>query len=1008
MENKATVVQKFLSQSYEDALKNHLYKTAVPTEKTWDYVVITASNEKQSLFFKKQIAFRKTKKLIPDQTHYLVLPDPEGKRVGSGGATLNVLATLSQIDPDFLSKKILLIHSGGDSKRIPQYSSCGKLFSPIPRLLSGQFRSTLFDELLISMSSVSDREENGMLVIPGDTEFIFNPLQIDFDSCDAASLSLKVSAEIGKDHGVFLCDENRFVDKFLHKLPAASLKEKGATDKDGNVFLDTGCIWLSKKVEEQLLSLILENGKLSLQKIHQFINDKVRLNFYADFVYPMAQKAEKNEYQAEMPEGDFSNELSVCRNLIWEKLHSLKTKVIQLEPASYIHFGTMPELLDVMTKNISSFAAFGWQKNILTSPRTNGFASSLSLIQNSQIGNSSYIEDSVIKNCIIGQDAIISFCTIENKRIPDGVMLHTLKLMNGKFVTRILGINENPKSTIDGPFLGSSLRKLANQLGISVSELSPAVNKTIWNSNIYPQCESQSESVDFALFLYNAAKEIIDQSKKTDFLKLEKTSLETSFNQSDTDYIARIQGELRDQILLEQLIGDLSKKENIPCLIQKYSLLPADKTTKELLSFAKKPHTDYLLASRIYLFISAFLESSNIHYKGLDSNSFSDKCFSSIKEAVEKEHFAVYPMKDKIFHPLDNTVVKMPLRVNFCGSPSDAAPYCLEYGGTELNAAILLNGKEPIVTSIRRIKENKILFESEDLHKSASIDDIDAFKTRSSINDFSLLYRSTIIASGLFNFKKTKSFTELMKQTGGGFEITTSVNVPKGSGLGTSSLLIACILKALAQFFQERFSDQQIYSQVFLTEQLMTTGGGWQDQVGGLTPGVKLISTKPGPFQTIHIDYADLSDSTKKELNDRFALIFSGQRRLAKNVLKQEMTKLFQSDQIALESATRVQELCSIMKFELEKGNIDSFGKHITEQFGLVQNLDKGASNSCIDYIFEVCSDLICGKSICGAGGGGFLMVILKKGVTRQDLQNRINAMFRGCGVSVWDSEFQW
>ena len=76
------------------------------------------------------------KKVIPDRIHYAVIPDPDGRRVGSGGAAFNVLKYLADIEGEgFADKRILVIHSGGDSKRIPQYSVCGKLFSPVPRQL---------------------------------------------------------------------------------------------------------------------------------------------------------------------------------------------------------------------------------------------------------------------------------------------------------------------------------------------------------------------------------------------------------------------------------------------------------------------------------------------------------------------------------------------------------------------------------------------------------------------------------------------------------------------------------------------------------------------------------------------------------------------------------------------------------------------------------------------------------------------------------------------------------
>jgi fucokinase len=203
-------------------------------------------------------------------------------------------------------------------------------------------------------------------------------------------------------------------------------------------------------------------------------------------------------------------------------------------------------------------------------------------------------------------------------------------------------------------------------------------------------------------------------------------------------------------------------------------------------------------------------------------------------------------------------------------------------------------------------------------------------------------------------------------------------------------------------------SDQTIYALVFLVEQLMATGGGWQDQVGGLTPGIKFFTSKPGHYQNIYVEYLSLDEQIKKELEERFVLIFSGQRRLARNILREQLNQCIRSDKEALETIGNIQDSCSVARQKLLKGDITSFAHYITKHFEMLKTLDKGTTNTCIEYIFDVCDDLIEGKSICGAGGGGFLMVILKPEVSKADLQARLEEKFAECGIEVWDSEFVW
>ena len=186
----------------------------------------------------------------------------------------------------------------------------------------------------------------------------------------------------------------------------------------------------------------------------------------------------------------------------------------------------------------------------------------------------------------------------------------------------------------------------------------------------------------------------------------------------------------------------------------------------------------------------------------------------------------------------------------------------------------------------------------------------------------------------------------------------------------------------------------------------MSTGGGWQDQVGGLTPGIKLVSSVPGFQQNLRVTTLDLSKSTLQELEDRFCLIYTGQRRLARNLLREVVGNYIDNKPEILQVLYRLQRLAVLMKFELEKGNIEGFADLLSQHWDLSIQLDAGSTNTCIDQIFNSINDLIQGKMICGAGGGGFLQVILKKGVTKDELSNRLNLIFQDSGVSVWSCQF--
>ena len=149
-----------------------------------------------------------------------------------------------------------------------------------------------------------------------------------------------------------------------------------------------------------------------------------------------------------------------------------------------------------------------------------------------------------------------------------------------------------------------------------------------------------------------------------------------------------------------------------------------------------------------------------------------------------------------------------------------------------------------------------------------------------------------------------------------------------------------------------------------------------------------------------------MSEDAKKELNERYALVYTGQRRLARNLLRQVVSKYLTYDEVTVDVLNKIQRLAFLIRFELEKGNIDEFAKLLTEHWELSKLLDEGCTNTCIDQIFLSIEDMIDGKFIAGAGGGGFLQVILKKGITKEMLSERLKSVFQDSGVDVWETEF--
>ncbi|MDD3409914.1 MAG: fucokinase [Eubacteriales bacterium] len=351
--------------------------------------------------------------------------------------------------------------------------------------------------------------------------------------------------------------------------------------------------------------------------------------------------------------------------------------------------------------------------------------------------------------------------------------------------------------------------------------------------------------------------------------------------------------------------------------------------------------------------------------------------------------------------------MRLPVRVNWGGGWSDTPPYCMEHGGTVLNAAVSLGGCLPIEGTARRMERPVFALGSTDIGSYREFTDVQQLRDCQNPSDSFALHKAALLACGVVPRRGAASVQEICRALGGGLHLNTCVHgIPKGSGLGTSSILAGACVMALLRAMGREPSDDEVFRRVLCMEQLMSTGGGWQDQVGGIVPGIKMITTQPGLEQNISWARCRVPEQTLAELSERFALIYTGQRRLARNLLRDVVSRCVCNDRATLEAHYAIQRLAALMRFELEKGNVDGFARLLTEHWRESRRIDAGSTNTCIDQIFLAIDDLIDGRMICGAGGGGFLQVVLKKGVSKERLRERLNDVFQDSGVDVWACAF--
>lgn len=213
--------------------------------------------------------------------------------------------------------------------------------------------------------------------------------------------------------------------------------------------------------------------------------------------------------------------------------------------------------------------------------------------------------------------------------------------------------------------------------------------------------------------------------------------------------------------------------------------------------------------------------------------------------------------------------VELPGRVDFLGGWSDTPPWSLERGGCVLNMAITLDGSLPIGTIIETTRTTGVQI-TDDTEQESFIEEFSSIAPPFDSTDPFRLVKAALLVTNV-------SSGRILHTTG--LQIRTWAHVPRGSGLGTSSILAAAVVKGLLQITDGDDSIENVARLVLVLEQLMGTGGGWQDQIGGLYPGIKFTLSFPGIPLRLQVIPLLQSPQMIAELRKRLLVVFTGQVR---------------------------------------------------------------------------------------------------------------------------------
>ncbi|XVF72991.1 hypothetical protein PTKIN_Ptkin12aG0165500 [Pterospermum kingtungense] len=1014
------------------------HPTRVPT---WDAIVLTAASPEQARLYDWQLRRAKRMGRIASSTVTLAVPDPDGQRIGSGTATLNAIHALAQhyqkVVPfenggscgdglvSLMGKKhILLLHAGGDSKRVPWANPMGKVFLPLPYLAADDPDGPvplLFDHILAIASCARQafKTEGGIFTMTGDVLPCFDASTLILPPDASTIITVPITLDIAANHGVIVASKTEIlgesyvvslVDNLLQKPSIEELVKNQAILDDGRALLDTGIIAVRGNAWMELVKLACSCQPL----ISELLNSKKEMSLYEDLV--AAWVPTKHEWLRHRPLGE-----ALVSRLGKQRMFSYCAYDLL-----FLHFGTSSEVLDHLSA--SDLALVG-RRHLCSIPATtvsdiaaSAVVLSCKIADSVSIGEDSLIYDSNISGRIqIGSQSIVvgihvpedSDRMIDNSvkfMLPDRHCLWEVPLVGRtERVIVFCGIHDNPKNplTKDGTFCGKPWEKVMHDLGIQENDLWSSTGgqeKCLWNAKLFP-IRSYFEMLSVGMWLMG-----LSIGKNQYFLPLwrnsQRVSLEELHRSIDFSKMcigsSNHQADLAAGIAkacinygmlgrnLSQLCEEILQKENAGVKICKDFLALCPKLIEQ--------NSQILPKSRAYQVQVDLLRACGEETKACELEhkvwaAVADETASAVRYGFGEHLLDSSGSKSAFFSGNNNhdgsmnqsfcsraVKVELPVRVDFVGGWSDTPPWSLERAGCVLNMAVSLEGSLPIGTIVETTNSRGVLI-SDDSGNELHIEKLTSITPPFDGNDPFRLVKSALLVTGIIHENILAS---------NGLRIETWANVPRGSGLGTSSILAAAVVKGLLQVIDGDDSDENVARLVLVLEQLMGTGGGWQDQIGGLYPGIKFTTSYPGIPLRLQVFPLAASPQLISELQQRLLVVFTGQVRLAHQVLQKVVLRYLRHDNLLVSSIKRLTELAKIGREALMNCDTDKLGEIMLEAWRLHQELDPCCSNEYVDKLFAFADPYCFGYKLVGAGGGGFALLLAKDATCAKELRSML------------------
>ena len=788
---------------------------------------------------------------------YFCTCDPIGHRLGSGGGTTWLL----QQAHDWLKgERCIVLHAGGQSKRLPSYAVSGKVLTPIPvfRWERGQRLSqTLLDLQLPLYERMMEQAPKRLttMIVSGDVYIRAAERIGEIPDADVVCYGLWLDASIAKNHGVFVSD--RPTPNVLKQMLQKPSPERLSDLLKNHFYLTDIGIWMLSDKAVRLLekrSVVADGSAIGLKEY----------DLYSEFGCALGTNPTIDD----------------------QELKELSVAIVPLPGGEFYHFGTSREM-------ISSTLAI---QNIVNDQRD--------IMHNDRKPHPS----------IFTQNAVVHYQFTEqnyNVWVENSFVGPRWKLTHDNVVT---GVPENdwevtlePGECIDVVPVGEKdyeIRRYRIDEAVNSNELAERANLR----RLFAQRR------DF---------------RSRNWPALAKNWQHSVFYQLDLDDAAHEFHEL--QIPMPESID-----EGAP------------------------------LMTRIH----------DAMFRG-DSNS----AFALLREGLTESALAVKQNPRLSVYQDQIVWGRSPVRIDLAGGWTDTPPYCLMEGGSVVNIAIELNGQPPLQTYIKPCRDLHIVLRSIDL---GAIEVIDTYEQLAEYNKvgspFSIPKAALALAGFLPGFSQQHYATlqEQLQAFGAGIELTLLSAIPAGSGLGTSSILASTVLGAINDFCSLAWDKNEIGRRTLVLEQLLTTGGGWQDQFGGVLGGVKLLQTQRGFDQNPLVRWLPDSIYTQPEYQQCHLLYYTGITRTAKTILAEIVRRMFLNHGGELRQLRMMKAHAIDMYEAIQRQDFQQMGLLIRKTWQQNQQIDSGTNPESVQRVTSLIDDLCLGYKLPGAGGGGYLYMVAK------------------------------